>query len=64
MMYQTNSMNNKVGIDNKLPICNVTLPIDRLLILAYFGEISSQGPTYCAWKQGQTITDVTSFQRL
>ena len=38
-MYQTNSTNNKGGIHNDLPI-DLTLPIDRILILAYFGELS------------------------
>ena len=38
-MYQTNSTNNKGGIHNDLPI-DLTLPIDRILILAFLGELS------------------------
>ena len=41
-------MNNKVGIDNELPL-DVTLPIDRLPILARISANISCG------KQGQTI---------
>ena len=44
IMYQTNSTNNKGGIHNDLPI-DLTLPIDRILILAFLGELSVENKT-------------------
>ena len=50
-------MNNKIGIDNELPL-DVTLPIDRLPILACISANISCG------KQGQTIKKMTSLKNL
>ena len=62
-MYQTKSMDKKVGTDHELPIV-VTLPI-QLIVFSIYRILANfyPRPDFCG-KQGQTITNVTSFQRL